>query len=641
MKNLFSTALYNVSLKKIRINWAALLAFAIFWLWGMNSYPAGSNLNNFAVNSLIVLLFGYFIFHCFSSNFQSLFVINAKAISIIIFLLALITVLSWEHLNQPLWGDQIYHANLAARQGQLAIFMIEKNYPSLWLEVKNWPASLFIWICNCLLAVWFAFLFVYLPHLLKRHKKLLVVLMVSILILCRFMVSGEGNLFSSISEPTFLLHYDWDPHPVLRLLPLLLSSTIFGSFDFGYRWAGYLGYLLFLTFLFIRLEARVGWRLGVIAMVAIGSLPIFWHVAYLVEQSIWSTLASSVILVWLFSSRDVDEIPLIPIVSLVVLATLMRSPAFIAFGPVIIIIAQRFFNRSIARSDYFPLFAISLALLLFVLISVLRGSPATESEGGFTKWVFAQINNIPAIAGVSVLGLTPLFFIGFTFKVINRDDAIKFLAILSFYILGGLVFYAPVARSLWGVGRYQAEMFVPLVVAGVVAYCVVNVDNKTKLNLWLTAAPLLTLIVINCFSLLTFDHRIYRPFTENPTPGEAIKSEVEYPMNLAFKFIREHGLQESTFYVGIYNGGYIAALMGFTATDYLAFTRLNNQYRNGFLVNVDAVNADPRINSVVLEADADSGVLQGLIDRGWKGRYHFTQKNSNHKMIILTRELLQ
>jgi len=81
--------------------------------------------------------------------------------------------------------------------------------------------------------------------------------------------------------------------------------------------------------------------------------------------------------------------------------------------------------------------------------------------------------------------------------------------------------------------------------------------------------------------------------------------------------------------------------MGFTATDYLAFTRLNNQYRNGFLVNVDAVNVDPKIDSVVLEADADSGVLQGLIGRGWKGRYDFTQKNSNHKMIILTREVLQ
>ncbi|MBT8544358.1 hypothetical protein G6730_05150 [Polynucleobacter paneuropaeus] len=638
MRNVIYTFFNEVAPIKIKINWAALLSFAIFWIWGINAYPSGSNLNNSVVSATIIFLFGYFIFNYYSSNFQSILLVSRRSIIVFIFLTLILTILSWRHLTQPLWGDEIYHANLAARQGQLTIFLIENNFSYLWRRVKIWPASSFVWFSNFLMMVFFVFLFICLPYILKRHKSILVVLMISVMTLFRFAISGDANIFSSITEPAFLLHYDWDSHPVLRLLPLLLSSSVFGAFEFSYRLPGFLGYLLFLTFLFGRLEPRTGWLLGLAAAIAIGSLPVFWHVSYLVEQSIWSTLAASTLLVYLFSSHDVNEMSLMPLVSLTVFASLMRSPAFIAFGPVAIIIALQIAKRRTLSADYLPVLIVSLALALFVSISVLRGSPATESEGWMAKLLFAEINNIPAIAGASAIGLMPLFFIGFTFKVLTRDDFVKFSAILCFYILGNLVFYAPIARSLWGIGRYQAEMFVPLVASGVVAYCLESVNVRSKCNKWYAAFPLVILVAINFFSFLTFDYRVFRPFPENPTPGEAIKGQVEYPMKPAFQFIREHQLQGKVFYVGIYYGGYISSLMGFNATDYLAFTRLNNQYRDGFSVKIDAINADPNIESVLIEADADySGVLQGLIGRGWGGRYDFSQKNSNHKMIILTR----
>lgn len=53
------------------------------------------------------------------------FKLDAKMISAFVVLSAFVVFLSWEHLVQPLWGDQIYHAQYAARHGQLAIFMLE------------------------------------------------------------------------------------------------------------------------------------------------------------------------------------------------------------------------------------------------------------------------------------------------------------------------------------------------------------------------------------------------------------------------------------------------------------------------------------------------------------------------------------
>lgn len=622
--------------KKVTINWAAFLAFAIFWLWGVNAYPTGSALNNFSVNAFIIFLFAYFVYNYSSENFRTTFNLDAKIICAFILLSGFVVFLSWEHLIQPLWGDQIYHAHYAARHGQLAIFMMENNFPSLWLRIKDIPAYTIIWAVNFVLVAVCGLIFVLLPKYQAAHRKTLVVLMLLMLVAARKIFTGESNIFFNVAEPVNLLHYDWDPHPIFRLSPLLLSSTIFGVSDFGYRAAAFLGYLFFLLFVFTNLNIRVGWRVALSAVLALGTLPILWHVSYLVEQSVWSALASAAVFVLLFSSKDLESIPLIPAIVLVIIATLMRSPAFIAFAPLAIVIGYRILKGNIKQLDRAPLFILIATLALFVLISALRGSPATVTEGHLSKLLFSQTNNIPSIAAVSVLGLTPFFFVGFALRSANCEGIVLFFATLLFFAFCGLVYYAPVTRSLWGVGRYQAEMYVPLITAGIVAYCMAL--PKDRVNQWFAVAPLIFLAMVNIFSLATFDSRSFRPFADNPTPGEAIKSEVEYPAREAFQFIDEHKLQSHTYYVGIYYGGFVSALRGYSAEEYLKFTRLNNSYRNGFSVSAEAINADPEIRCVVVEPEADSGAILGLQERGWKGKHDITDARSGRKLTVLTRE---
>jgi len=622
--------------KKITINWAALLAFAIFWLWGVNAYPAGSTLNNFFVNASIVFVFAYFVYNYHSENYRTVCEVKTEIILAFVFLSGLVLLFSWGHLTQPLWGDQIYHAQYSARHGQLVIFMMENNFPSLWLLVKDIPAITIIWTINLVLVVAFGLIFVLLPKYQATHRTTLVVLMLLILVTTRVIFTGESSIFHKAAGPANLLHFDWDPHPILRLFPLLLSSTIFGVSDFGYRAAAFLGYLFFLLFVFTRLNMRVGWQVALPAVLALGTLPIFWHVSYLVEQSVWSTLASAAVFVLMFSSKDLDSVPLIPALVLVIIATMMRSPAFIAFAPLAIVIGYRFIKGSIAKVDRIPLFILIATLALIVLISTLRGSPATLTEGHLSNLLFSQTNNIPSIAAVSALGLTPFFFVGFALRAGNVKSIVLFFATLFFFALCCLVYYAPVTRNLWGVGRYQAEMYVPIITAGIVAYCMVfSRGGKAQL---FAVSPLMFLVVVNVFSLVTFDARSFRPFPDNPTPGEAVKSEVEYPAREAFQFIDTHKLQSNTYYIGIYYGGFVSALRGYSAEEYLKFWRLNNRYRNGFLVSVEGIHSDPEIRSVVIEPEADSGAIQGLQKHGWKGRADITHPRSRRKLTVLTRE---
>ena len=622
--------------RTIVINWAMLLSFAIFWLWGVNAYPAGSSLNDFPVNAFIVFLFGYFVYNYFADNFRTTFNLDTKIISAFVVLSGLVVFLSWRHLVQPLWGDQIYHAQYAARHGQLAIFIINQSAPGLWMVVKDIPASTIIWAINFALVFIFGLLFILLPKYQATHRKTLVVLMLLMLVAARAIFTGESNIFYSVAEPVNLLHYDWDSHPIFRLSPLLLSSTLFGVSDFGYRAAAFLGYLFFLLFVFTKLNIQVGWRVALSAVLALGTLPILWHVSYLVEQSVWSSLVSSIVFVMIFSTKKIKDIPLIPILTLVILATLLRSPAFVVFAPVAIVIAYRIIKGDINRIDRWPILILIATLMLFVLISALRGSPATDTEGYFSKWLSAQVNNIPSIAAVSVIGLTPFFLVGYALKLTRREHLITFGAILAFLGLSGFVYYAPVTKNLWGVGRYQAEMFVPLITAGIVAYSMSLAKNRP--NPWFSVVPLILIAAVNIFSLITLDTRSFRPFPENPTPGEAVKSEVEYPAKEAFKYIKDHKLQSNTFYVGIYYGGFVAVLRGYSVGEYVDFSRLNNRYRDGFSVNSESISADHEIKCVIVEPEASSGVIQALLDRGWKGREDFTHSRSGHKLTVLTRE---
>ena len=623
--------------KTIGINWAALLSMAIFWLYAVNRYPAGSSINNNFLDTLIILVYVFLLFNYSNPVFRVRLNVRLPWMLTLIFLVAAV-IITWRHLNQPLWGDQIYHANLAARHGQLAIFMIEQRAPGLWRYIENVQVSYIVMAANLLITSVFVLLFYVVPKFLARFRYIFVVVMVLALILGRYFLSGGENIFSEVNGPYFMLNSFGlsDPHPLFRLFPLVVTSAFFGASDFGFRLAAFLGYLTFLIFVFLRLNNNPNWLLALFATLAVGTIPILWHVSYLVEQSAWAAIASASIFLFFISSKSLDDAPLVPLTAFVILATLLRSPAFVAFTPLALVIGYRMFKGSITKNEILPLIVLIVTLGMFIAISAVRGSPATETIGTFAKWIFSASNNIPAVAAASVIGLLPLFFIGFIFRANSTNRFILMLAALLFFFLCSYLYYAPLVRYLWGVGRYQAEIFVPLIVAGIAAYCMDSRELRPNFSL-LAVVPLAVLLSINCFSIHVMDNRTYKPFEAAPPPGEGVKAEIEYPMNEAFDYIRSSNQLKSTYYIGIYYGGFISALRGYTASEYLAFSSINNRHRSGWVINLDGLNEDYEITSVIVEPEADAGAIEGLSKRGWQGRRDFTNAATGRKLIVLSR----
>ena len=504
-----------------QLNWAMSLAIAIFWIYSISGYPNGSAISNSFLNLCIFCFFAFLVFNFNSDYFQSKFKFSLRLVNLTVFVFFSFFV-TWANLKQPLWGDQIYHASFAARHTQLFIYYSEHNAPYLWSLIRDISVKDLVQLINLLILGLVSFIFFVIPKIHFKHPTMLVMLMLFLLEAIRHYV-GKNSLMDGIEYPAMLNSFGIiDPHPLFRAFPLVISSAIFGGADIGFRLAGFICFLLFLCFLFFKIKEVADSTASFLATISIGTIPIFWHVSYLVEQSIWAVLGSSLIFIALTTSKNLEKVQLIPLISVVIIATLLRAPAFLCIIPVIIIFVHKFYSGTLTDSSEKKSFATLLMLLtLVVIVSAVRGSPATETENAYGKWLFSLTNNISAIASVSIIGLFPLFFIGFFLKTHDKDRVIIFLAAISFITAALFIYYGPLIKQLWGVGRYQAEIFVPLIVGGVILYC--REIAAAKRNNLTIKLPLFFLIIINLFSFVTLDSRTVKYFADAPPPWKVLR----------------------------------------------------------------------------------------------------------------------
>jgi hypothetical protein len=630
---------YLLASHVFKINWAWLLSIAIFWLFAICGYPSGSVINENLLSIFIFFPYVYLIINYDSSYFHTTFEVKYSSIPYLIFFSFLAVLLSWDHLHQSLWGDQIYHASFAARHSQLFIYYTESKLPEVWSIIQNFPASYVVVAVNIFLLALLTIIFHIVPKI-NTSKYFLAFVMLVTMLSVRYLVENT-DAFDGLAFPSMLNSFGiMDPHPLFRSFPLVITTSFFGGSDFAFRMASFLAYLLFLYFFFYRLKQVVDKSFALIATLAIGTIPIFWGISYLVEQSIWSTIGSSVIFTILATSQKLEEEPIVPLICIVILATFLRSPAFIGLIPIAFMFLFRIYRKTLQnKNENLSLVVLLSVLIIAVAVSALRGSPATETVGILDKLRYSLNNNIPAIAAASVLGFLPLFFIGSLLSFKSENRIVVSLAGALFLVVGVLLYYGPLNPQLWGVSRYQAEIFIPLIACGISIYCVDVNLYKLRFNA-LKFLPIFLFIVVNVFSLKNIDGRTFKPFSDAPPPTEGIKAEIEYPLKQLYRYVESNGLKNNLYYVGIYYGGFVSALGGYSAKDYLSFSRLNQLYRYGWEVNSEKLNADLEIKAVVIEPEANFGVTDKLLALGWVKTSSFIHARSKHELILLTRNVV-
>jgi hypothetical protein len=301
----------------------------------------------------------------------------------------------------------------------------------------------------------------------------------------------------------------------------------------------------------------------------------------------------------------------------------MRAPAFLALIPLVAAAAVRLAAGPVPRADLVAT-ALGVALALAGAVSaVLNGSPVASETPPMTQLLDALTTHTPWIALAATTGLIPFFFVGAALRMETATGAILALAVFAYLLAAVAVFYGPVKPLVWGLSRYQAEIAVPAIAAGVIAFAVAAAPGALSFRgravpasaaKLAPAAALAAMIAANLFAILTFDAN-RRTTLAHPLPGQTVKSEAEYAIATAFDIA---AAPTRTYYVGIWYGGFQGILQGLSAADAIAFAEFNERHRSGWSVNAEGLIADPDVDAVIVEADAPFGVGEALQRNGWR-----------------------
>ncbi|MBI4083892.1 MAG: glycosyltransferase family 39 protein [Candidatus Lambdaproteobacteria bacterium] len=608
----------------------------------MHGFPAGSRFDNLAVQILVVACFAYFAWNISNPEFRSRFDLVVSPLAGGLAALAA-TALTLPHLAQSLWSDQVYHASSALRLSQLALFGVREHVPLLWERIQELPAAIILWGINLPALVVVLLAFGALPRVLRNHRNLLAALLTLFLVGTHRLLSAEGNIFAGVNYPVaYGAIAGADFHPPLRTLPLWISAALLPPYPAALRLPTFVAYLVFLWGFWGLLARQAARSDALLGAAALGSLPLFWHVSYLVEPSLWAALCTSVVLLALYLEPDPGKIRLVPLLAVVILGTLMRVPAFLAAIPLAVIAVFRLANRELTLKELLRAAPLAVFLLLAIIVAWSRGSPAAAEGDALARASRAAAANIPAISAAYVVGLAPLLVVGFSLAAVTPGRWLGALAVVGFLSAAQVAYFGAVREHLWGVSRYQAEILVPVLAAGITALVVAPQGFPTggisaRWAVWGRRMVLAWLIAANVFSLATLYRRSYRPFPGPPPPGQVFHAELEYPYRKAVSYLKQDGRLEGTYFVGIYYGGFHAVPLGFTGREYTAFSTLNETHHTGWTTNIETLNRDARVRAVLIEADADFGTLGALTAKGWRIERQFAHRRSGRKLLVLGR----
>ncbi len=604
----------------IPLNWALISAGAAFWCYGYfaaASFRAVSFTGNIFIS---VILYGAFLSLILLSRYckkwyEDTLTIRAKDIVVFLSFLAIMLTLSFRDLTSPLVGDQIVHS----QESQRHIITILLKLPAVTNILDNLIFSNVLFLLN-LLSIGMLALLYYLFR--NRNFATKVIWLSAGFFIFRIAVIMLGSYAA--------------PHPPLRLFPLWLSSSLLSGTDFSFKLPQFLG-LIALMWLAQRIANRrftflFSWLFGL----AVGTIPLLWHVGTLVEQSIWTALVWSIFLLSAAENDDLGDFKWIRWSSLISLFTMMRQTAFLALMPLFIFyIAYAFHKDKYDLKKLFFVLAPVLVSLPFIMRSSVAGTPANYIPGEFTiipqgassierVWFAVRSGIAPWIILNTVLLPWAIFpFFAFLVYFVDFKKILNAIVILIFFAAAFATFYI-IRIGIWGTDRYQAEYIVPFAILGLYKL-LVKLNGAGKTMPKLLAAGLICIVIYNVstFKSLYSHYKVKQVYR-----GVAIQTQPLYNYTDALKAVRNEGYAGHTYTAGITYGVFPEILNGFTVAQVLSTKRMIDRQNEmkGLMkagetgLSPGSINAAPEIK-IVLISDIEQNVeelIKGLQAFGWK-----------------------
>ncbi len=622
------------------INWAGILVFVAFWSYGFfGALSSGSRFFNAVIFPVLFGIFFLFLFFWQKriSFFKDKIIFKIKDLLVLALLFLLLFPLSFFNLTNSLTNDGLAHAQQSELHGMSLIYILAGKFGFL----NNLIFSDVLWAINFLVLIsGIAF------YLFFRNKKFFLKIAVFsvVFILFRLLVLRFGGSAG--------------PHPPLRLFPLWLSGTIFYPSDFSFRLAQFSGLIAMGWIVWRFVEKRAGFFFALLLGAASATIPVLWHAGILAEQSIWTAIVWSFVLLYMYFKAELTANDYLRLVAVVSIATLMRQTAFVAILPIFLRLAYDFWKKKISLADLFLILSPVLVMAPFLLWSFFAGTPASYVSGEIAyvpanasalsrAWLAIRHGIVWTAMRNSVspiwLGFGALPFILFIKK------PRRLFELLSFFVCGAVIFYI-INPRLWGVGRYQAEYVVPFVILGLVLVATL-IKEKIGILKYILPIGLLALIAYNAYVFKNI------PKVNPPTDilvstfSEIIKkrgaystiTEFPYDYRSALRDVRTSGYADSIYISGATYGALPQILAGFTVGEVVADKRSmggGDILRNGALpLSPEEINSNKNIKLVLISDDINrDSTLEQLKVAGWNEWKNFKNEIFGATIIGLVRK---
>lgn len=643
----------NKTVSVIRVNWALILAFVGFWSYGLYNAVSFGVGSIDALDVLLALGFGFLIAFfvyaavAFRETFSDSFTLLRSDIATFISYFLLLLPFSFGALTNSLVSDGLSHAQ---RSHIHAIQFLKALSHISFLQDIPFRNGLFVLGIAGVFGI--AAVFWFLKWSGRRFVRLsfrgasyavpvsaLVVFVLFVAVRLGVHFVGGGN----------------EMHPPFRLFPLWLSSSIFFPNAFSFRLPQFLG-LLFLMCASARIVREklssplLSWLFGL----AVGTIPVLWHVGTLVELSMWTGLTWTLLLLAFVTSHKGDNVPWIRWFALISIAALMRQPAFAG----LLLLAFWFWFSARRAGELLPAFlkravvpcAPVLLMAPFILKSLIVGTaaryvpgelPFLPADAGTLSRVWFAITSGVAWRATSVSVLAPwVACLGLAFIPFRREYVRKCAAMLAFFCVAFVMFYS-VSAGLWGIPRYQAEYVVPFAAAGLFLLLRYLQNMRWRAAVACSAVFLGTLAVFNFYTFARLpsqnppvDQMAQNLFKETFYYPYRIVSEFPYDYDRAFAAVKEAGFGDATYVAGVTYGSFGQVLQGFSIRDVVSLETRGICCKE---LAPDDIQANRNIALVLISDKSGDGYEARLREMGWESWQSFRNDRWGSTIVGLKR----
>lgn len=641
-KTRFETEINKISLV-IKFSWVEVLFYGFFLVYGFFGASTPSYINfvsdigveifQLTLLSFLLVLLGIIGWR-WGKDYEDLIVITGRDLVIFSVLLILFFGFGYESLGQSIQGDE--SAYLMISFGH-AIKVLLK-FGDYFAILNPWAAKYLIQFISLLLVIG-VILFIHFTRKLVWPKRIVVVL--GAVLFCRLLIMYFGG------NPS--------PHPPLAGVAHLISGAIFGINDFALKSAYFVGYVLFILGIYKMVNRVLPWHLSFLFALSAGTIPLSLHLAAIVEQSIWSLICFTLIMMELVTNKNPNFIRL---ASFVAIITLFRQSAFIGYIPILIVFAASLKRPYSANDGYILLKLLAPAFIFLPLLiqSLLHGTPATAVLGDQTSQlarVFEAFGSGVILAAIanSVPKLW-ILFIPLAF-IYGKNYRVKSVAFLAFFIMALFMYYA-ISPGLYGYAKYQAEYAVPFAIIGGfnVFARVIPVFNKG-----VVVFLLLLIIGLNLAEYRRIPS-VNKPVdvlvdtighdAKNYNSGYHILSGFPHEFGSAYDTIESLGLTGNSYTIGVTAGVFLEIVNGYSLGELReaeSISRLQKKFNKEASTDsrttaaIVHIERDPRIKIVVLGAvPRRKKLVDGFIRHGWVT--HVVYKNTQYgSSVIVMRKI--